>query len=90
MANANLALGVRNLVLDSFDFTTFLDLAILDQKNLIFILLTMLTLLTISILLLVLIFLITLFLLVNINFLIIKSFIVFNIEVNKTNIWLKS
>lgn len=63
MTNANLALRIRNLVLDFFGYIKFLNIAILNQKNLILALSIILTLLLPPLP----IFLITLPLLVNIK-----------------------
>lgn len=81
MLNANLILGIKNPILDFFNYIIFLNLAIFNQKILILVLLTRLLLSTL---------LIALLLLIAINFLAIRSLtIVFSIKINSIAIWSK-
>lgn len=85
LANINLALKIKNIVLDFFNYITFLDLAIFNQKNLI------LALTTILILALLPISFEPLPSLVIINLLARRSnYIVFNMEISGITIWQKS
>lgn len=93
LANVNLVLKIKNLVLDFFGYTKSLNLAVLGWKVIILTLSTILTLLTIlalltililSTILLLLIFLIILPLLIDIKLLIIKLLMIFSIKVSDT------